>query len=271
MKVISTFISIAIGLYIAFVLLVYFKQNSLVYYPPQLSQVNTASLASFVHQDVKTDDGLVLKGYYRAPAPSKPVIIEFHGNASHPAWEVDKFADLLEQGYGLFLTEYRGYGGNPGTPSENNIYLDAKAYMDWVQNNPGLKGNPVIVYGASIGSGAAVDVASKTPSIKALILEVPFDKLSAVGAFHYPYIRFATYIMKNKFFNDEKIGKVTAPTLFLLARNDGIVPMKFGQALADRANEPKTVHVFEEANHINVYQHGASKVVADFLKEHADE
>lgn len=257
--------------YILFVLLLYFKQNSFVYYPPSVSGINTDILSDFTQQEVKTDDGLVLKGFYFAPQPGKPIVLQFHGNASHPAWEAPKFRQLAGKGYGLFLAEYRGYGDNPGTPSEENIYLDAKAYMDWVRNNPDLQNNPIVVYGASIGSGAAVDIASKTPSIKALVLEVPFDKLSAVGAFHYPYIPFSTYIMKNKFFNDEKIGNVTAPTLFLLAKNDGIVPMQFGQALADRANDPKVVHVFENANHIDVYNHGASKVVEDFLKEYVHE
>ncbi len=257
------------GFFLLWIVFLYFMQNKMVYFPPELSAIDFSIIKGFEQQEVETADGLKIKGYYLAPQKSKPIILEFHGNASHPAWEAAKFRDLVNnEGYGLLLAEYRGYGGNPGTPSETNLYLDGNAYLNWIKSNPELKDNPIVVYGASIGSGVAVDVAKHHPVISALILEVTFDKLSSVGAYHYPYIPFAEKLMKNKFPNVDKIKDVKMPILFLLAGKDNVAPIKFGQALADAANEPKIIHVFPQADHINIYNHGAGKVVDDFLKKH---
>ncbi|PZP55716.1 MAG: hypothetical protein DI586_06035 [Micavibrio aeruginosavorus] len=217
--------------YLAFIILLYLLQNTFVYIPPSLSKIDISRLNSFVHQEVKTSDGLYIKGYFKAPEKGMPLILEFHGNGSHPAWEYPKFSRLIEKGYGVFLAEYRGYGGNVGTPNEDNLYKDGDAYMSWIIRNPDLKNTPLIVYGSSIGSGVAVDAAAKNPEIKALILEVPFNDLSDVASWHYPYIPFIKHIMKNKFPNEQKIINIAAPKLFILAGKDKIVPMQYGKKL----------------------------------------
>lgn len=268
MKMVLSVLATIAALYVLFVLFLYFTQDKLVYFPPATAQIDTKPLEGFTRQTVTTKDGLDIQGYYLAPKPGMPLLVEFHGNASHPAWEASKFTKLVAQGYGLLLAEYRGYGGNEGKPNERNLYLDGEAYLNWVRKNPDLVGSPIVVYGSSLGSGVAVNVAQEYPEISALILETPFSKLSAVGAFHYPYIPFAQYIMKNKYDSAKKIKDIKVPTLFLLAKNDAIVPIQFGQALVDAANEPKVVHVFDEADHINIYKFGAEDVVQQFLKEH---
>lgn len=255
-------ILILIVVYLAFIILLYLNQNKYVFFPPDPSQIDLSLLAKLQIVEIKTADQLNLKAYYVAPKNGKPLLVEFHGNASHPAWEIGKFGTLLAEGYGLLLAEYRGYGGNPGMPSEENFYIDGQAYYDWAAKEH----DKVILYGASIGSGVAVDVAAKNP-VAALILEVPFDKLSDVAAWHYPYIPFLEKLMKNKFDNADKIKSVHAPVLFLLAGQDRIVPVQFGENLAAAANDPKRIQKFQSANHINVYEFNAEKTVYDFLKE----
>lgn len=254
--------------YIGFIALLYFLQNTFVYAPPALSQIDLSKLSEFTHQEVTTSDGLKIKGYYLAPQKGFPLILEFHGNGSHPAWEYPKFQELAKKGYGIFLAEYRGYGGNQGKPSENNLYLDGVAYVEWIKSNAELKASKIVIYGSSIGSGVAVDAAKQVPDLAALILEVPFDRLSYVAAWHYPYIPFIEAMMKNKFPNDEKIKDIKAPALFMLAGEDKIVPMQFGRRLADMANQPKEAFVLEKASHIDIYNYGAATLVDSFLKEH---
>lgn len=261
MLIIAPLVLLVAG-YLLFILLLYFNQNKYVFLPPDQSQIDRSNLTNFQIVEVGTKDNLILKAYYAAPKIGKPLLIEFHGNASHPAWEAAKFDTLLSQGYGLLLAEYRGYGGNPGKPSENNFYIDGQAYYDWATQNH----DEIILYGASIGSGVAVDVASKN-KVSALILEVPFDKLSDVAAWHYPYIPFLEKLMNNKFDNAEKIKSVQSPMLFLIAAQDRIVPARFAENLAAAAREPKQIHIFKDANHINLYDYGAKEVVAEFLKE----
>ena len=253
--------------YVLLVLLLYFRQNTLVYYPPKLDTVNTGSLHDYKSQIVQTEDGLSLSGYLSFPKKGKPIILMFHGNASHPAWEAAKFSHLLDQGYGIFLAEYRGYGGNSGIPAEEGLYKDADAYVSWLRQNIDFNNNPLIIYGASLGSGVAVDLASRNPDIAALIVEVGFNRLSDVGTFHYPYIPFAQYLMNNKYDNAQKIKSVHAPVLIMLAGDDKLVPIKFGKALYDAANSPKSIHVFDGAAHTNIYDFGAADIMGKFLKD----
>ena len=62
----------------------------------------------------------------------------FHGNAGHVGHRVEKFRPFLEEGHGLFLVEYRGYGENSGKPSENGFYKDGQAAINFLseQNIP---------------------------------------------------------------------------------------------------------------------------------------
>ncbi len=268
MKSLLIVFAVLAALYCLFIIWLYFNQGKLVYLPPVLPEAELKPLSAYQRIEVKTEDDLLLKAYFLKPAPGKPVILVFHGNASHPVWKVSKFHEWALEGYGFLLAEYRGYDGNPGIPSESGLYKDGDAYLKWIKNNPDLAGHPIVVYGESLGSGVAVDVASKHANISALILEVTFSRLSDVGAWHYPYILFAKNIMTNKFPNEDKIKKVKAPVLFLLAGQDEVVPIHFGQKLAELANEPKEIHVFKDASHAEVYSHGAGKVVDDFLKKH---
>lgn len=248
--------------------LFFFRQDKMVYFPPDPASINLDIVRNFTRPEVTTADGLVLKGYFIAPSPNMPVILEFHGNGSHPAWEAGKFRRLIsERGFGFLLAEYRGYDGNPGSPTETKLYLDADAYLKWMRDNPVLKDHPVVLYGASIGSGIAVDLASRNADIAGLVLETPFDTLPNVAGVHYPMIPFRNYLMRNKFDNVSKIKDVKVPVLIMLAGHDGITTLKLGKVLADAANEPKTVHVFENANHINVYDYNAEEILEKFLDE----
>ena len=188
MNIIITFVAA----YILLLILMVHFQRSLMYFPqpdiPQAAAEKMLPDGRMVH--VITEDDLILKSYFVPPRNStKPIILVFHGNAGLGIYLSPYFADMLENGYGVLFAEYRGYGGNPGEPTEKGLYKDADAYLLYLQEHyPKTK---VIAYGQSLGSGPAVDLVSRNPqSFMALILEAPFDSALNVADSTYPYIFF---------------------------------------------------------------------------------
>lgn len=233
------------------------------YFPPMnIPQSEFANLSGFDPVHVQAQDGLDLMGYYKPPRDTKkPIILAFHGNASHPVWMVSRFQRLIEDGYGVLLAEYRGYGGNAGYPSEEGFSLDARAYMDFLLKYK----NPIVFYGSSLGTGVAVQLATEhTPA--ALVLETPFDSMLNVARHHYPFVPFVEYLLKDQFHSIEKIKEVRAPILFLVAGQDEVVPSELAHNLFESANEPKQLVVLPAAQHNTAYEHDAEAKVFEFLE-----
>lgn len=252
--------------YLMFIGVLAVTQRDMMYFPSSvISEAQMRTLTDYQEIQIQTQDGLSLRSYFIPPQDStKPVAIFFHGNASHPSWEAFKAQYMREQGYGVLLASYRGYTGNAGSPSEAGLFLDGKAYADFVKRD--YPQNPLILYGSSLGGAVAVETALHTQP-QALILEVPFLSAVDVALRFYPYIPFLNILVKDPYRNDQKIAKIKAPVLFILAEKDEVVSFESGIKLFDLANEPKTKVVYATSTHANVYSHGAQADVSKFLKE----
>jgi fermentation-respiration switch protein FrsA (DUF1100 family) len=168
---------------------------------------------------------------------------------------------LIRDGIGLIGVEYRGYGGNEGSPSEQGLIADAEAaYAFALSHYPAQQ---IVVWGGSLGSGVAVALAAEKP-IGRLILEAPFTSTEAVGARHYWYLP-VRFLMKDQFHSDERIGKVTAPLLILHGVLDRTVPYSMGERMFELANKPKHIVRFLDGGHEDLDAHGALNAVGRFL------
>ncbi len=146
-------------------------------------------LATASEVTVPTEDGLSLGAWYvepTAPAVGWTVIL-FNGNAGHRAFRAPLARRLSERGIATLMLDYRGYGGNPGTPTESGLLLDARAARRWLDRR--LAGNAarVAYFGESLGTGVAVALAAERQP-DALILRSPYTSMVDVGAFHYPWL-----------------------------------------------------------------------------------
>lgn len=214
---------------------------------------------------VTTEDKINLKAYLIPPKDiSKPIILAFHGNASLAIYMAEQFNPIIQEGAGVLLAEYRGYGGNSGEPTEQGLYKDASAYLNYIrQYYPKHK---IIAYGQSLGSAVAVDIVYKnTDKFSGLILEVPFDSALNVANKAYPFVPLKNILLKDKYESDKKIGSITIPKLFLIAGRDDVVGTETGKRLFDLANEPKESHIFDNATHINVFSYGAAQYINQFV------
>lgn len=239
--------------------LVYSLQRSLIYLPDR-SPLDAGRLAAPDWRTIETrsDDGLALRHLYRpGAAGAGPLLLAFHGNGGHAGHRVEKFEEMLGPERGLLLAEYRGYGGNPGKPSEEGLLADARSLLAWLETE-GLAPSEVVLYGESLGSGVATALAAESATagrpFAGLILESPFDSLAAVAQHHYWYLP-ARPLVRDRFDSAARIGAVAAPLLVLHAEADRVVPLRFGERLFEAAAEPKRLlRIGEGARHNDLYR-----------------
>lgn len=257
-----------VAFYLIILGLVFYYQRALLYFPqPAVTPEQAATLAPGAELiEVTTKDQIKLKAYFIPPkTKDAPIILVFHGNAALGVYLAQNFSKVAAQGYGVLLAEYRGYGGNGGSPSEIGLSRDADAYLEYLKNH--YPNHSIMAYGQSLGGGVAVDLLSRHPdSFKALVLEVPFDSVLNVSNRVYPYILFKKIMLKDPYLSIEKIGSITVPKLFLLAGEDEVVGLESGLNLFAAAPEPKAKIVFDHAQHGTVYLFGAEAEMVKFLE-----
>lgn len=262
--------------YICLISFLYINQSNMIYFPvnerpdPAIFGAHDVDIVT-----VTTEDGLELEGWYKpALSDDKPVMIVFHGNAGHIGYRGQFLKYFGDLGMGVLLAEYRGYGGNPGKPSERGLYKDARAYLDFLIDRQNISKQRIILYGESLGTGVAVQMAFENPADQSdqryasLILEAPYTSLVDVAQKHYSYIPFLDRLIQDKYESDIKIDAIETPLLVLIAGRDNVIPNGLSETLFQKAPEPKTLHKIEASGHNDFYQFGAHDIVLDFLKKH---
>ena len=252
----------ALCLYLGLAVLLYLTQRSLMYFPETIHITPAqAGLPEATAVALTTADGAHVSAWHVAPRDDKPVIVFFHGNGGALRNSVPRFRRLISDGIGLVALEYRGYGGNPGTPTERGLIADGNAAYAFAAARYKIK--QIVLWGQSLGSGVAVVIAAEKP-VGRLILEAPFTSAEAVAAERYWYMP-VSLLMKDQFHSDRRIAKITAPLLILHGVRDQVVPYAMGERMFELANKPKYIVRFLDAGHEDLDEHGALDAVARFL------
>jgi uncharacterized protein len=238
--------------------------RALLYFPDRLRPaLGAVGVPAAREVRLATADGLDLLAWYLPPAePGRPVLAYFHGNGGHIGYRAERLRRFARAGLGVLFLEYRGYGGNPGKPSEAGLYADARAGLDFLAAE-GVAPDRLVLYGESLGGGVAVEMATER-EIAALVLEAPFTSVAAVGRHHYPFLP-VDLVLRDRFNSAAKIGAVRAPLLVLHGERDTIVPPEFGRALFAAAPEPKEAWFAPEGGHNDLREHGALEAALDFI------
>ena len=261
-------IFIVVGLYAAFTGGMYVFQRNLMYYPStEIPDRSQAGVPDMHDVTLKTEDGLSLLAWYKEASTGQPTIVLFHGNAGHIGYRGYKARMFMDAGFGVLLVEYRGYGGNPGKPSEQGFLADGRAALAFLGQS-GVGSHSIVLYGESLGSGVAVQLASDPKnhdSIKAMVLEAPFTSMADVAAHHYPLVP-ARKLVKDKFDSLSRIGRYSGALLVIHGENDRIVPTSFGRKLFSAAREPKEAHWIPGVGHNDLFQPKTGKLVIDYLR-----
>ena len=249
--------------------ILFLAQRRLMYIPnPTVPDPALAGVAEMAPVQVNTADGLSLLAWYRpATGADKPTLVYFHGNAGNIGNRGHKVRPYLDAGFGVLLLAWRGYSGNPGSPSEEGLYHDGRAALSFLAE-AGVPSSRIVLYGASLGSGVAVQMATERP-VGAVVLEAPFTSAADVAARHYWYVP-ARYLLLDRFDSRAKIDRIGAPLLVVHGERDRVIPVKFGRALFEAAAEPKEARFYPAAGHNDIYDHGAARAVLEFVTRTLD-
>ena len=261
----SALLLLVVSIYVGLLALLFLAQRRIVFKPDVTPADLTAAGLTEQMQEVAitTTDGLTLTSWW-APAirPDRRVIVYFHGNAGHRGGRADRIRDYLAAGYGVLLVGYRGYGGNPGLPTEAGLYDDARANLAFVAKQ-GVRPEQTVLFGESLGTAVAIQLATEVP-ILALLLEAPLASITHSARARYPLFVF-DFLVRDKFNSLKKIGKVQVPLLLVHGEQDRTTSVRFGKMVYDAANEPKRALFLAEAGHNDLMQHGLAKAVTEFL------
>jgi fermentation-respiration switch protein FrsA (DUF1100 family) len=217
---------------------------------------------SLVH--VTTEDHLDLVAWFAPPKKKGgKVVVFYHGNGGNIYMRSNKARAFLDRGYGIFLCEYRGFGTNPGSPTEQGLYTDARAALKFLADK-GYKHDQIVIYGESIGTGIAVQMALETQP-KYLILEAPFTSAAAVAKESYHNMLPVDLLMHDRYDSIDKIKDIKADLLVIHGTDDVIVPTHFGKDLFAAANAPKRFLLVKGANHNDLYNFGVGKPIVEWL------
>jgi len=238
-------IYLLILLYVGIALWLRWNEPRILYHPFRPIE-QTPDQTGLKYEDVTltTSDGLQITGWYiPAREDAKLTVLFFHGNAGNISHRLEKLAVFRELGVNTFIIDYRGYGRSEGQPNEAGTYRDAQAAYEYVVGRARPPGAPlppsrsIIVYGESLGSAIAADLASKV-EVGGLILEEAFTSTGDVGQKMFPFFP-VRWLVRNKYDTLSKMHRIKVPLLILHSREDEVFNIRHAQRLLAAANDPK--------------------------------
>ena len=173
-----------------------------------------------------------------------------HGNAGTLENRIYKINHLKNMDVNFLIIAWRGFSGNKGKPTEKGLYEDAKSAIRWLKNK-GIKEENIIIYGESLGTGVATEIA-QNKNFAGVILETPFTSMVSVGKSHYPFFP-VSILLKDKYESDKKIKNIKSPILIMHGEVDKLVPFWMGKKLYNLANEPKYSYFSKYDDHMMEY------------------
>ena len=261
-----TVAALLVGAYGLILLGLLIFQDKLLYHPDtSIPDPASSGIAEMHPQKTQSADGLTLLSWYAQGNPDQPVVAYFHGNAGNIGSRGDKVRPFLNAGYGVLLVGYRGFGGNPGTPSEDGFYADARAALSLLKDV-----RPLILYGESLGTAVATAMAAERSMagnpVQALILEAPFPSVTAAARHYYPYVP-VKWLLKDHFDQASRIASISAPVLIFHGERDKTMPIRFGKALFEVAKMPKQPKWIAGAGHNDLFDFGAAELSIEFIQQ----
>lgn len=238
-------------------------QRSFMYFPDRDAPVAADWRADGVSVvRYPSTDGLMLSGWHWPAQGGRRTIVWFQGNGGHAGHRAGFVRPYIAAGYGVLLAGYRGYGGNPGSPSEEGLNADARGALDWLAGQ-GVPAGDVVTMGESLGTGLAVQMATERP-VAAVVLFAPYLSMAELGRGFYPWLP-VEWLLLDRFDSAAKIAAIRAPLLIVHGEQDGTVPVAHGRALLAAATVPKRGLFVPEAGHNDLYTADVAAAVLGFL------
>ncbi len=263
-KMISVFFSILILIYLSITAFLFFSQRNLLYHPSENNYSGDQLIVKIDKVKIITEDNLeLLAWYHEKDIINFKTILYLHGNAGSLENRIHKINHFKDININFLLLAWRGFSGNKGRPTEQGLYKDARAAINWLKKK-GIKDQNIIIYGESLGTGIATEIA-QNKNYAGVILESPFTSMIEAGSSKYPIFPIKL-LLKDKYESNKKIKNVKSPILIMHGEEDRIVPFNMGKKLYDLANEPKYSYFPKYDDHMMEFNKDMIYSINQFIK-----
>ena len=253
--------------YILLLTVVFFFQKNLLYHPTVDNYLKDRVINEpneIEKVKITTKDKIDLLGwFYNKDVEKFKTILFFHGNAGSLENRTYKLNHFQNLNLNFLIIAWRGFSGNKGQPNEMGLYEDAESAIKWLKQK-GIKEKNIILYGESLGTGVAVQVA-QNKNYAGIILESPFTSMVNMGKKYYPFFP-VRFLLKDKFENYKKINNISIPLLIIHGKVDKIVPYDMGKKMYELANQPKFFYSQEYGDHMVDYDEKLLLALKKFIQ-----
>ena len=238
------------GFYLLICLLLYFFQGRLIFFPQKLAIDHTFSFdGDFEEKFFQVDDETMVHALHFFSKNPKGVIIYFHGNAGALDDWGEVADDFVKLNYDVLISDFRGFGKSTGKMSEEGFYQDAQMLYDFLLEK--YDAAQIVIYGRSLGTGVAVDLAAKNKA-QQLILETPFANFADLAQSKFKIFPVKA-LLKFGFSNKNKMGKIDYPIHIFHGTNDEVIPYNHAKELESILNPESTFTTIEFGSHNNIF------------------
>lgn len=242
-----------------------------VYYQPAPKHYLNPAQFKLKYEDFyfKSLDGTKLNGWFFPAKTSKPkgTVVQFHGNGENISTHFFSLIWLIEEGYNLFIFDYRGYAKSEGKANQAGVYLDALAAMEEARKfHLKAGGGKFIIYGQSLGGNVslrAIPDYRYYDEVSLIVMDstfssyqdLAFDKLKSIWL-TWPISPLAYVLISDEYASDKVFDKITKPTLVIVGQKDKLIPQKHGKVIYKGIKtKEKWLWKLPNGDHINAYHH----------------
>ncbi len=266
MKYLFITLSSILVAYFVVVVFVYFYQRNLLYHPSENNYQNDEVKFDYEEVYIEVENEIKLKSWLiNKDFKNLKTLLIFHGNAGDLSNRIYKLNELNKLQINILLISWRGFSGNKGSPTEKNLYKDAEAAINWL-NKKNVSNNQIILYGESLGTGIAVEMAKKN-DFNSIILESPFTSIENSAKIYYPYLP-VKYLLKDRYDTISKINMVKSPIMIMHGEKDDVVPLSMGKKLFEKANSPKHSYFTSTDDHMMEFNSELLKEIKNFIEKY---
>jgi fermentation-respiration switch protein FrsA (DUF1100 family) len=243
-------------------------QRRLVYFPDTTPVPAAASVVPGGRDlTLRTADGLTLEAWFLPATDSsrEVAVLLAPGNAGNRADRAGLAEALAARGFATLLLDYRGYGGNPGRPTEAGLAADADAAVAALRTL-GYPAQRTLYLGESLGTGVVAALQQRHPPA-GVVLRSPFPELADVAAHHVPWLPVGP-LLRDRFPVAALMARSSVPTVVISGTRDEVVPPALSAEVADTAGALVSHVVLEGAGHNDAVMFGPE--VADAVADLAD-